>query len=205
VVVDELEAYDRTTTLGLRFSQRPALVVLNKIDADRETAELVRGDLAAAGWEVLETSAVTGEGVDRLRWRMIELVRAARELGAPPPGSTGAKAVLRPMQAAPAVAVRRSDDGWHVTGEHVERWVRMTDLDNPEALRYLQDRMDRAGVEQALLDAGAVPGDDVEIAGHVFTFEPALDDEPDLDDELVLDGEPELDHADTTDDPDTLS
>jgi GTP-binding protein len=201
VVVDELEAYDQHTTLDLRFSQRPALVVLNKIDADRETADIVRDDLVAGGWEVLETSAVTGEGVDHLRWRMIELVRAAREQGAPVPGTTGATPVLRPMQAAPTVDVRRSADGWHVTGEHVQRWVRMTDLDNPEALRYLQDRMDRAGVEQALLDAGAVLGDDVEIAGHVFTFEPAPESE--LDEELAPD--PAADDVQITEDPDTSS
>ena len=57
----------------------------------------------------------------------------------------------------------------------MQRWVRMTDLDNAEAVRYLQDRMQRAGVEQALLDAGATPGDDVEISGRVFTFEPVAD------------------------------
>jgi hypothetical protein len=37
--------------------------------------------------------------------------------------------------------------------------------------------MERAGVEAVLLDVGAVPGDDVEIAGHVFTFEPASTDD----------------------------
>ena len=54
----------------------------------------------------------------------------------------------------------------------------MTDLDNAEAVRYLQDRMQRAGVDRALTDAGALPGDDVEIAGHVFTFEPPDHDAP---------------------------
>ena len=49
----------------------------------------------------------------------------------------------------------------------------MSDLDNAEAVRYLQERMERAGVERALADAGAQPGDDVVIADHVFTFEPA--------------------------------
>jgi GTP-binding protein len=93
------------------------------------------------------------------------------------PVAAGATPVLRPIQAAPSIAVRRVDEGWQLSAEHVERWVRMTDLENPEAVRYLQDRMDRAGVEAALFDVGAVPGDDVEIAGHVFTFEPASTDD----------------------------
>jgi GTP-binding protein len=177
VVLAELEAYDQNSPVDLRFSRRPALVVLNKIDADRETAEIVRGDLAADGWEVIETSAVTGEGVDQLRWRITDIVRAARERDGPIPVAAGATPVLRPIQAAPPIEVRRVDEGWQQSAEHVERWVRMTDLENPEAVRYLQDRMDRAGVEAALLDVGAVPGDDVEIAGHVFTFEPASTDD----------------------------
>ena len=172
VVLGELEAYDAAGGAQLAFSERPALVVLNKVDADRDTAEIVRDDLAADGWEVLETSAVTGEGVEELRWRLIDLVRASRERGESPIPAGGGAPVLRPIQAAPSVGVRRVDGGWRVEGSHVERWVRMTDLDNAEAVRYLQDRMDRAGVERALLDAGALPGDDVEVAGRVFTFEP---------------------------------
>jgi GTP-binding protein len=177
VVLAELEAYDENSPVDLGFSRRPALVVLNKVDADRETAEIVRGDLVADGWEVIETSAVTGEGVDQLRWRIVDIVRAARERDGPMPVAAGATPVLRPIQAAPSIAVRRVDEGWQLSAEHVERWVRMTDLENPEAVRYLQDRMDRAGVEAALFDVGAVPGDDVEIAGHVFTFEPASTDD----------------------------
>ena len=60
-------------------------------------------------------------------------------------------------------------------GDHVERWVHMTDLDNAEAVRYLQGRLERAGVDRRLTEAGARSGDDVEIAGHVFTFEPPED------------------------------
>lgn len=176
VVLAELRAYDAREGGDLRFDARPALVVLNKIDADRETAEIVRDDLVADGHDVLETSAVTGEGVDALRWRLIDLVRESRRRDPSPVlAGEGPAPVLRPMQAGPTVAVSRIDDGWRVTGDHVERWVRMSDLDNAEAVRYLQDRMERAGVERALSDAGAQPGDDVEIAGHVFTFEPAQD------------------------------
>lgn len=176
VVRSELRAYDAREGGHLRFDARPALVVLNKVDADRDTAEIVREDLVAEGHDVLETSAVTGEGVDALRWRLIALVRESRRRDpSPVAAGEGPAPVLRPMQAAPTVGVARIDGGWRVSGEHVERWVRMSDLDNPEAVRYLQDRMERAGVERALTDAGAQPGDDVEIAGHVFTFEPASD------------------------------
>ncbi|MBW3606117.1 MAG: GTPase ObgE [Actinobacteria bacterium] len=174
-VLSELDAYDAREGDRLGFAQRPALVVLNKVDADRETALIVRDDLVADGFEVLETSAVTGEGIDALRWRLIDLVRASRRVDPLAPATDAPAPVLRPLQEAPTVDVVRVGGGWRVTGTHVERWVRMTDLDNAEAVRYLQDRMERAGVDRTLSEAGAQPGDDVEIAGHVFTFEPADD------------------------------
>lgn len=190
VVLAELRAYDAREGGHLRFDARPTLVVLNKIDADRETGEIVRDDLVAAGYEVLETSAVTGEGVDALRWRLIDLVRESRRHDpASVSAGDGPPPVLRPIQAAPTVTVARIDGGWRVDGEHVERWVHMSDLDNPEAVRYLQDRMERAGVEHALAAAGAQPGDDVEIAGHVFTFEPS----PGADQEVDADAADDLD------------
>jgi GTP-binding protein len=189
-VLDELAAYDEGSGGRLRFSTRPALVVLNKIDTDRDTAEIVRTDLVAAGHEVLVTSAVTGEGIDALRWKLIELVRDSRQAEPPPLAKTDAPPVLRPIQAAPTAGVERVSGGWRVTGPHVERWVTMSDLDNAEAVRYLQDRMERAGVYRALADAGAAAGDDVEIAGNVFTYEPPVaigdvetpDDDPAADD-----------------------
>ncbi|HWH32794.1 MAG TPA: Obg family GTPase CgtA, partial [Egibacteraceae bacterium] len=92
--------------------------------------------------------------------------------------------VLRPADGkGQGFEVEAAEDGWRVRGERVERWVVMADLDNEEAVRYLQGRLVRAGVEKALLDAGARRGDAVEIAGAVFDFEPERADMPDDEDD----------------------
>jgi GTPase len=57
---------------------RPAIVWLNKTDADPDVAELVRPELEEAGWEVLSGSAVSGAGIEALRYRLADLVRQAR-------------------------------------------------------------------------------------------------------------------------------
>jgi GTPase len=165
-VVTELRAYLP------QMLERPSLVFLNKIDADAETADIVRPDLETDGWEVLAGSAVTGAGIDSLRYRLAELVREAR------PARTADdeadhRPVLRPAEGkGQDFTVERTDRGFRVRGERVERWVVMTDLANEEGVRYLQDRLARAGVERDLLRAGARPGDTVEIAGAAFDFEP---------------------------------
>lgn len=163
--------------------ERPAVVLLNKADADPETAEIVLPDLVADGWEVIVASAVSGQGMDRLRRRMAETVARLRaeEPAERPPTRRVARPVLRPAE--PDFAVERTEDGYRVTGKRIDRWVAMTDLSNDEAAEYLASRLERAGVERALAAAGARRGDTVEMGGYAFDFDPEPGTVPD--DDLV--------------------
>jgi GTP-binding protein len=158
--------------------ERPQVVVLNKVDLPdgQAMAELMADGLA--GEEVLEVSALTGGGLDPLRYRLAELVRAAR----PEPGEVEAEAahvVLRPLQVVDDLRVQLLDRAYHVHGERVQRWVRMLDTTNSEATRFLQGRLKRAGVEKLLIAAGARTGDEVVIDDLVFEFDPDPRDLPD--------------------------
>jgi len=183
-VLAELERYADDVMDGGDLVDRPAIVFLNKVDADPETAEIVAPDLEAGGWEVLRGSAVTGEGIETLRLRLAALVTLARRERAPLAPGDGAltRTVLRPAgRGGQDFSIEAVSGGWRVRGERVERWVVMTDLDNPDGVSHLQGRLVRAGVEAALAGAGARRGDDVEIAGAVFTFDPdpgVLPDDP---------------------------
>jgi len=68
--------------------------------------------------------------------------------------------------------VAREGDGWVVTGLAAERAVNLDDLTVPEAADFAAARLTRLGVDEALRDAGAEPGDDVRIGDLVFTFDP---------------------------------
>ncbi|MGH3442628.1 MAG: GTPase ObgE, partial [Nitriliruptorales bacterium] len=181
---------------------RPAVAVLNKVDLPdgREMAALVRPELEGRGWEVFEVSAVSGEGLDPLRWRLAEVVAAARQRETEE--EVEEELVIRlPERRARPVEVGRDDAGrYAVTGDRVERWVQMTPLENREAVRYLQGRMRRAGVESALVAAGARAGDDVVIGDAVFEFTPELEDLPEDEREAVLAGEEDaFEDAEATD------
>jgi GTPase len=107
--------------------------------------------------------------------------------------------VLRPKALAAPVSVEREEDGaFRVVSRRVERWVAMLPVEEPDAARYLQGRMRRAGVETALIAAGARVGDTVVIGGVEFAFQPELDDLPPEEREAVLAGE--LDAMDLDDD-----
>ena len=72
-----------------------------------------------------------------------------------------------------AFRVERVGDGaFRVRGERVERLIARHDVDNEEALRYVEERLRALGVIKALAAAGFEPGDDVEIGGIVFELDP---------------------------------
>jgi GTP-binding protein len=57
-----------------------------------------------------------------------------------------------------------------VYGAALERLVAKANLDNEEAVAYLQQVMERAGVSEALRRAGAQPGDAVLVGDQEFEF-----------------------------------
>jgi GTP-binding protein len=70
------------------------------------------------------------------------------------------------------IQVVREGAGFRVLGDRPERWVAMSDLDNPEAVAHLQRRLRRAGVDELLEAAGARPGDEVLVGGTAFEYQP---------------------------------
>ena len=62
---------------------------------------------------------------------------------------------------------------FEVRGQGIELLVRRHDLENPEALAYLEQRLREIGVIAALRSAGFEPGDEVRIGGEAFELDPA--------------------------------
>ena len=172
IIEEELKQYG-----GL--GNRPRLVVLNKIDVPdgKDLAEMVRPDLEARGYQVFEVSAVAHTGLKELSFALAGLVGEAR---AAKPEEEATRIVIRPKAVDDAgFTVVREDDGlYRVRGEKPERWVRQTDFSNDEAVGYLADRLNRLGVEDSLMKAGAKHGDGVAIGPEdnavVFDWEPTV-------------------------------
>jgi GTPase len=179
----ELHAYDPD------LADRPAMVVANKVDLPEGRARLPEAEAAAArrGLPCFGISAVTGEGLPAFLYALgaaVAEARAARPpVGQEAPTSKGTAIPGRQATAArraagvaaePEVPVQviREGSGFRVLGDRLERWVAMTDLDNPQAVAYLQRRLRRAGVDQLLAAAGASPGDEVLVGQAAFEFTP---------------------------------
>jgi GTP-binding protein len=186
VIEAELAQYVPDATLGGRpLADRTRVVVLNKADVPdaRELAELVKPDLEARGLEVFVVSAVAHTGLRELTYALARHVAEARAEIEARAEAQPQRIVLRPKAVDDSgFRVVREDtpDGevFRIEGERPTRWVRQTDFSNDEAVGYLADRLNRAGVEDALFQAGAVAGATVVIGPRdnavVFDWEPTL-------------------------------
>ncbi|GAA1469404.1 GTPase ObgE [Microbacterium thalassium] len=180
VILGELEAYP-VPEGQIPLTERPTLVVLNKIDVPeaRDLAELVRPDLEARGFRVLEISTVSHEGLRELTFALAGIVQTHRT--ATVEAAEPERIVIRPQGADREFQVRVEGGTYgniyRILGDKPVRWVHQTDFQNDEAVGFLADRLERLGVEDELFRAGATPGATVVIGegdGIVFDWQPAL-------------------------------
>ena len=167
----------------LPLLERPQIVALNKIDVPeaRELADFVRGEIEAQGYRVFEISTVSHEGLRELGFALAELVEEDRRK----------RAEEEPQQSRIVLQPKAVNDGgfrvvpeggsygtlYRILGEKPERWVAQTDFTNDEAVGYLADRLQKIGIEDALVKAGATAGSTVVIgpgSGVVFDWEPTV-------------------------------
>jgi GTP-binding protein len=115
---------------------------------------------------------VTGQGLDELSGAIFEHVPAPERGDDRAAETPAVHRIYRPGRGE-AYSVERTGPGaFRVEGERVERLIARHDVDNDEALRYVEERLRALGVLKALESAGFEPGDDVEIGGIVFELDP---------------------------------
>jgi GTP-binding protein len=172
-VRQELQSY------GAGLDAKAEVVALNKCDLPGVSGLLpgLRRALKLSERDCFGVSALTRQGCRELAQWLGEVVQERRLAEAQEAMSADMEAekaprVYRgPERRAPFVVERR-DVAFVVHGEQVERWVRTTDLNQPDGVRRLQRRLERVGVSAALAEAGAEAGATVNIAGFVFEYQP---------------------------------
>jgi GTP-binding protein len=80
--------------------------------------------------------------------------------------------VFRPAASTGFVVERIGPDSFAVKGRGIERLVARYDVENEDAMAYLEGRLRKIGVLRALEAEGFQAGDDIEIAGVVFELDP---------------------------------
>jgi GTPase len=161
---------------GAGLEALPEIVALSKVDLipDEERERLVaewrerHGD--AAG--VLAISSATGAGLDELT-RAIFAALPDEEAAPVTAGEFEAEhRVYRPGEDEGFEVVPEGEGRFRVAGRGIELLIARHDLDNPEALDYLEGRLREIGVIAELQRVGFQPGDEVVVGDIEFELDP---------------------------------
>ena len=135
--------------------ERPRLLISSKADVAAQDALE----------DSLKVSAVTGEGVQEMKYKLELLVKEAREAEL-----TNSDEIVIHRPSPKGISVSREGNIFIVEGRQAERAVALNDLTNIEALEYIQFTLEKIGVNKALRKAGIREGDYVQIGELQFDY-----------------------------------
>ena len=164
LIKNELTLYNES------LAQRPEITVFNKTDMveDTELLKNIAKEFKQNGIKPLFISCKTGEGLEELLNKIFELSETTPYIEE--------IVEIKELTEIPKIdfTVKKVSDYFVVEGKMIEKLVNMMDLDNHEAVTYLQKRLKRLGVQDRLLSAGAVEGNIVVIGENEFDFSPDI-------------------------------
>lgn len=168
-VNNELKQYDP------KLAGRSQIVVGNKLDLPRakENLKSMRTYFSRKKKNFLAISAVTGEGIDGLLYQLAEKLDELRKNEKTAKTEVGRIYKVKHLREDDFEIKPHEPGIFEVKGTLLERRVAMTDLENDEAVAYLQQEFKRIGLEERLIEAGAKEGDTIRISKDEFDFQPS--------------------------------
>ncbi len=157
MINQELAMYDT------RLEDRPQLVVLNKMDLPDGIAwePLIEEEVVKAGYEFKSISAVTGEGVQEVMYRIKQMLDET-----PEPEPVAETIVIQAEEDEDEFRVEQVEDGWRVHGKAIERVAAMTYFEFQETALRFQRIMEGMGITAALDKLGIEEGEMVHIGNE---------------------------------------
>ncbi|HHT43398.1 MAG TPA: GTPase ObgE [Firmicutes bacterium] len=154
------------------LAQRPQILVANKADLPEAQANLARLEELAAkeGHEFFVISAATNQGTTALMRRVGQIVQELKK--ADPPVEPVEQLVLPKEKPEPVedFTVVQVDDEYVVEGAGLERLMRRLDLNNEEAIRYLQNLFEKIGLYKTLAEMRVPEGATVRVGELEFEY-----------------------------------
>ena len=165
---NELEQYN------LRLTERPQLIVANKMDmpgAEENLEEFKKK--VGEGVKVFPISAVSRQGLKPLLFEIADLLEVTPEfqLHEIVEEESDATVLYKHESKKDDFDITRDDDGaWILSGGSIERLFKMTDFSREDGIRRFARQLRAMGVDEALRSRGAEDGDTVRLLEFEFEF-----------------------------------
>lgn len=168
VINEELKQYN------LRLTERPQIVVANKMDmpgAEENLQEFLKkvGDDV----KVFPVSAVSRQGLKPVLFEIADLLEVTPEfsLSHVEEEESDATVLYKHTKQSDGYMVTRDDDGSFIlSGDSIERLFKMTDFSREDGIRRFARQLRAMGVDEALRERGATNGDTVRLLEFEFDF-----------------------------------
>jgi GTPase len=162
---------------GAGLDGLPEIIALSKVDlVPEEEAERLLSEWrerhASDSPAVLGISSATGAGLDELVRAIFAALPEEAE-PAKPDEFEAEHRVYRPGEEEGFEVVPEGNGRFRVTGRGIEMLIARHDLENPEALDYLESRLREIGVIAALQRVGFEAGDEVVVGDLEFELDPS--------------------------------
>ncbi|MEH7451120.1 GTPase ObgE [Gottfriedia acidiceleris] len=158
---------------NLRLTERPQVVVANKMDIPESEENLIKfKEQVGDEVQIFPISAVTRQGLRDLLFTVADLVETTPEFPLHDEEEDKPLRVLYKYQKEePTFEITRESDGtFVVTGEELEKLFKMTNFEREESIRRFARQMRGMGIDEALRQRGAKNGDIVKISEYEFEF-----------------------------------
>ena len=152
---EELKQYSE------KLANRKQIIVANKIDSmqDESLYEELENMAKEKNIEIYKISAVTGEGIDTLLKRVVEILKVL-----PKEDIVEIKErKVYKLEEENDFTITREDGMFVVDGPAVQKIMRRVNLEDNESMYYFQRCLEDIGVNKALKEAGVQEGDTVKV------------------------------------------
>jgi GTP-binding protein len=156
---------------------KPIVIAANKIDAvygmEEDPVEKLRNAFEPEGYPVYAISAVTGEGVKELLYKVLNLLETTATKQVYYEQEYFPEDMVIPADLPYTISVETDSKGrpvYVVEGPKIEKMLSYTNLDSERGFTFFQRFLHKSGIIEELKARGIDEGDTVRMYGHAFDF-----------------------------------
>lgn len=154
--------------------QRPQVVLANKMDEDGAEENLKKFKEAYPDLEVFETISLIAEGLQPVLYKAADLLDVTDPFPLEDAEDEVGVVYTYTPEPDPFTIKNLGNGRWALEGEKVDKLFRRTNLEDEESAIQFGIALKKMGVDQALIEKGAVEGDEVFINEYVFELNELL-------------------------------
>ncbi len=171
---DYLTINEELKQYNLRLTERPQIIVANKMDMpDAEENLTAFRQKVGEDVQIFPISAVSRQGLKELLFAIADLLEVTPEfpLYDEVEEQSDATVMYKHEAKGEDFEITRDDDGtFIISGYAIERLFKMTDFSREDGIRRFARQLRAMGVDEALRERGAQDGDTVRLQEFEFEF-----------------------------------